>query len=94
MILFPRREGKHKKGVINDSTADKLKSAEAEQQNKSKHIIEKPRRKLKEKAQKITKEMKDFKAFRKLRQERTNAYYIGKREKRAREQAEKEKDGK
>ena len=38
--------------------------------------------------------MRDFKAFRKLRQERTNAYYIGKREKRAKEQAEKEKEGK
>ena len=75
--MFPRREGKPKKGIINDSTADKVKSAEAEQQNTSKHIIEKPRRKLKEKAQKITKEMKEFKAYRKLRQERTNAYYVG-----------------
>ena len=92
MILFPRRDGKHKKGVIHDSTADKLKSAPAEEQNRSKHVIEKPRRKLKEKAQKITKEMRDFKAFRKLRQERINAYYMGQREKRAKEKAEKEKE--
>ena len=88
LILFPRRDGKHKKGVINDSTADKLKSAEAEQQNRSKHIIEKPRRKLNEKAVKITKEMRDFKAFRKLRQEWVNAHYKGKREKRAADQKE------
>ena len=90
--MFPRRDGKHKKGVRADSTADKLKSAPAEEQNRSKHVIERPQRKLKEKAQKITKEMKDLKAFRKLRQERTNAYYLGQREKRAKEKAEKEKD--
>jgi hypothetical protein len=57
LILFPRKDGKFKKGEINDSTADKLKSAQAEKQNLSKHIIEKPARKLKEKTQKITKEL-------------------------------------
>jgi hypothetical protein len=57
MILFPRREGKFKKGLINDSTADKLKSAEAEKQNTNKHVISKPSRKLREKPQKMTKEM-------------------------------------
>ena len=57
MILFPRKEGKFKKGLISDSTADKLKSAEAEKQNTSKHVIGKPARKLREKPQKMTKEM-------------------------------------
>lgn len=90
LILFPRREGKFKKGEIADSTADKLKSAEAEKQNVSKHLIEKPERKLKEKAQKITKEQKDLKVFRKLRQLRVNKHYKGQREKRAKELAEKE----
>ena len=89
MILFPRKDGKFKKGEINDSTADKLKSAQAEKQNLSKHVIEKPQRKLKEKAQKITKELGAFKAFSKLRQERINAYYLGKRQKRAKDAAEK-----
>ena len=65
--MFPRRDGKHKKGVVNDSTADKLKSAEAKQQNTSKHIIDKPERKLKEKAQKITKDLKELRVFRKIR---------------------------
>ena len=77
MILFPRREGKPKKGIINDSTAEKLKSAEAENQNLSKHVIDRPAKVMKEKAQKITQQLKDLKIYRKLRQERVNAQYIG-----------------
>ena len=92
LILFPRKEGKFKKGDIADSTADKLKSAEAEKQNLSKHVIEKPKRKLREAPQKITKEMKDLKVFKKLRQMRVNAHYKGKRDKKAKEEAEKEKE--
>lgn len=90
LILFPRREGKFKKGPINDSTAEKLKSAEAEKQNLSKHVIEKPKKQLREKAQKITKQMQDLKVYRKLRTLRTNAHYKGKRDKKAKEAAEKE----
>ena len=88
LILFPRKEGKFKKGEIADSTADKLKSAEAEKQNTSKHVVNKPARKLKEKATKIGKEQKDLNVYRKLRQLRVNKAYKGKREKRAKEQAE------
>ena len=43
---------------------------------------------MKEKAQKITQQLKDLKVYRKLRQERVNAQYIGKREKRAKEKKE------
>jgi hypothetical protein len=32
LILFPRREGKPKKGQINDATAEQLKSAAAKHQ--------------------------------------------------------------
>ena len=88
MILFPRREGKPKKGIINDSTAEKLKSAEAENQNLSKHVIDRPAKVMKEKAQKITQQLKDLKVYRKLRQERVNAQYIGKREKREKKKKE------
>jgi len=91
LILFPRREEKYKKGEIPDSTADKLKSAEAEKQNKSKHLLEAPKRKLREKMMKITPEMKAFKAYRKLRLEQTNKKWKGRREKRAKEEAEKKK---
>ena len=89
LILFPRKEGKYKRGEIADSTAEKLKSAEAEKQNMSKHVINKPSQKLREKPQKITKEMEQLRAYRKLRQLRVNQAYKGKREKRAKEEAEK-----
>ena len=79
LILFPRRADKPKKGDINDSTADKLKSAEAEKQNTQKHILSKPKVKARQAPAKITKEMKDSRVFRKLRQLQTNQKYIGKR---------------
>ena len=68
LILFPRRADKPKKGDIHDATADKLKSAEAGKQNTHKHVIAKPARKLREAPQKITKEQKDLRVYRKLRQ--------------------------
>ena len=75
---------------MHDATAERLKSAEAEKQNLSKHVIAKPTHKLREKPQKITKDMLALKAFRKLRQTRINKRYKGKREKRAILQAEKD----
>ena len=93
MILFPRRAGKVKKGLVNDATVDRVKSAEAEKQTLAKHLLVKPVPKLREKPQKITKEMLAVKAFRKLRQARVNKKHKGQREKRAREQAEKEAAG-
>ena len=91
LILFPRRADKPKKGDIADSTAEKLKSAAAKDQNLSKHVIEKPKRKLRQTPKKITKELTGAKVFRKLRQLQVNAKYLGKREKKAKEAAEKEK---
>ena len=89
LILFPRRADKPKNGDIADSTADKLKSAAAKDQNTSKHVVEKPKRKVRQTPQKITKEMTAAKVFRKVRQLRVNEKYKGKREKKAREDAEK-----
>jgi large subunit ribosomal protein L13e len=91
LILFPRRADKPKKGDIADSTADKLKSASAGNQNTSKHVVEKPRRKVRQTPAKITKEMTATKIFRKLRQLRVNEKYKGKREKKAKDDAAKEK---
>ena len=90
LILFPRRADKPKKGDIHDSTAEKLKSAEAGKQNIHKHVIGKPSPKVRQSPQKITKEMKDVRVFRKLRQLISNKKNLGKREKRAKEAAEKE----
>lgn len=88
LILFPRRADKPKKGEVNDATADKIASAESAKQNTSKHVIAKPARKLHVASQKITKEQRDVKVFKKLRQLRVNAKYLGKREKKAKEAAE------
>jgi large subunit ribosomal protein L13e len=89
LILFPRRSDKPKKGDIADSTADKLKSTGA--QNVTRHVIEKPKRKLRQTPLKITKELTGAKIFRKIRQLRVNEKYRGKREKKARDDAEKAK---
>lgn len=89
LILFPRRADKPKKGDIADSTADKLKTAAAKDQNTSKHVVEKPKRKVRQTPLKITKEMTETKIFRKVRQLRVNEKYKGKREKRARDEAAK-----
>lgn len=94
MILFPRRADKPKKGEIADSTADKLKSAEAGKQNTTKHVLEKPALKKRQAAQKLTKELTAARVFRRLRQVQVNKKYKGKREKRAKEAAEKEAEAK
>ena len=88
LILFPRRADKPKKGPIADSTGDKLKNVS---QNTTKHVLEKPKRKVRQTPQKITKELTSAKIYRKLRQLRVNEKYLGKREKKAKEAAEKEK---
>ena len=53
-------------------------------------MLPKPALKLREKPQKITKAMQDAKVYRKLRQLIVNKKYKGKREKKAREAAERE----
>ena len=92
LILFPRRADKPKKGDIADSTADKLKSAEAKDQNTSKHVVAIRPRKVRQTPLKITKEVAGVKVYRKLRQLRVNEKYRGKREKKAKEEAEKAAD--
>jgi large subunit ribosomal protein L13e len=88
LILFPRRADKPKKGDIADSTGDKLKNVS---QNTTRHVLDKPQRKVRQAPQKITKEMTSVKIYRKLRQLKVNAKYLGRREKKAKDAAEKEK---
>ena len=90
LILFPRREGKPKKGEINDSTPEQLKSAAASQQVLGGVM---PPVKTVEEVQyeKITADHEKVKAFRTLRTIRTFKRYKGKREKRAKDEAEKQK---
>ena len=83
MILFPRRAAKPKKGEINDSTA--VKSAE---QNTEAGVFELPHRSKRCKIETLTADMKKARVFMKLRQARINKKYLGKREKKAKEEAE------
>ena len=84
LVLFPRHSNKPKKGLINDATEAEVKQFGSQQKDIN-VVLPLPEPKLREKAVKITKELTGFKAYRTLRQERTNAYYVGKRQKRAQE---------
>ena len=76
LILFPRRDGQFKKGEINDSTADKLKGVE---QNKTPSVFGLPAVDKTSAPEPITKEMLAAKVYQKLRTERVNKRYNGKR---------------
>lgn len=76
LILFPKRDGKFKKGMIADSTADKLKGVE---QNKTPSIFGLPAVDKTSAPEPITKEMLAVKVYQKLRAERINKRYNGKR---------------
>ena len=84
MILFPVRADHPKKGEIADSSADQLKNAS---QNAVAGLPATTRRC---KAEDLTQAMKDAKVYQKLRQERINKRYAGKRELAAKKAAEKE----
>merc|ERR1711959_168883 len=78
MILFPVRADHPKKGEIADSSAEQLKSAS---QNTTHSVVELKRSTPRCKPEKLTQEMKDARVYQKLRQERINKRYNGKREK-------------
>jgi large subunit ribosomal protein L13e len=88
MILFPRVADKPKKGEINDSTADKLAAAT---QVAADGVFALPAVVKRCKIEPITADMKNAKVYQKLRHERINRRYKGKRDKAARlaEQAKK-----
>lgn len=89
LILFPAKDGKVKKGIIPDSTADKV--AKATQELKPSVFGLPPVDKSIQNAP-ITKEMLATKVYQKLRAERTNQRYNGKRIVRAAAEAEKSKN--
>ena len=64
LILFPNKDGKVKKGMIPDSTADKLKSAE---QNKVSSVFGLPPVVKTSPPEAITKEMLQGRVYEKLR---------------------------
>jgi len=90
LILFPRREGQIKKGLIPDSTAEQVKSAAASNQV-SGSVIPRAAKKTGDEFAAITAEDKKFNAHSEARILRTNKRYNGRRIKKAEEEAAKEK---
>ncbi|KAJ6359846.1 hypothetical protein OIU77_003952 [Salix suchowensis] len=84
LVVFPRRARKFKAG---DSTPEELATATQVQGQFMPIALEKPSVEL----VKVTEEMKSFKAYDKLRMERTNARHVGVRLKRAAEAEKEEK---
>lgn len=82
LILFPRREGKAKKGLINDSTAEQVQSAAASNQVSGK-VLPRGAAKLEDKFEAITAADKAKSAHSDARNARTNARYNGRRVKKA-----------
>jgi len=87
LILFPRRVGKHKKG---DSSKDEVSSAKTSDAPSTKSLfqIQGINKTVQERT--IRNEEKDLAAYRRLRLARSDAKYVGVREKRAKAKAEAE----
>ncbi len=86
LILFPRKDGKVKKGLINDSTAEKCQSAAASTQPTGR-VLPRAAPASGDEFAAITKELKEGRAHSEYRQAWTNARYKGRREKKAAEEA-------
>jgi large subunit ribosomal protein L13e len=84
LVLFPRKDGQAKKGLVNDATAETIAKLGG-QQNTERFVVAIPQAAKREKAQPVTQQLKDRKVYRELRQEWANAYYAGDKEKRAKE---------
>mmetsp|Transcript_32865 Transcript_32865/g.29736 ORF Transcript_32865/g.29736 Transcript_32865/m.29736 type:complete len:211 (+) Transcript_32865:79-711(+) len=82
LVLFPRHENKPKKGLVNDANPEVVKSIES-QQNSDRVLFGLPEEPKGDVAVTITKDMKDRKVYRELRQEWVNQYYEGIRKKKA-----------
>lgn len=86
--MFPAKDGEFKKGQIPDSTADKLRGVE---QNKTPSIFGLPPVVKTSPNEPLTKEMLAVKVYQKLRAERINKRYEGKRQARAKKAEEAKK---
>ena len=90
LILFPRRDGKAKKGMINDATAAQVQSASAANQPSGK-LLPRAAASSEDKFEAITADMKKVNPHSDARIAWTNARYAGRRAKRAEDEAAKEK---
>ena len=88
LVLFPRKDNKPKKGLVNDATAETIKQL-AVQQNTNRTVLPVQQEGKREKPVKLTEELKKTQAYRTLKQEWSNQRNAGKREKRAKDTEEK-----
>lgn len=92
VVLYPRHpDAKNetrrlKKGDINDATAESLKTFKATQ-NTEHHVVPVSQGALREKAVKVTEDLRKRKVYRELRQEWANSYNQGAKLKKANEKA-------
>ena len=94
LILFPRKADKPKKGLVNDTAKESLDKVVAQQRKERVVMGMTPAvqsRRVKAVSVKAFGDLAKEKVYRKLRQERTNQRYHGKREKKAKEAAEAQK---
>jgi large subunit ribosomal protein L13e len=91
LVLFPRKENKPRKGLINDSTAEQLKQVVAAHNNRGVTMPRKAEAAAVETVD-LTKTAGTPRAFHALRSARTNTRYEGRRAKRAADEAEKNKN--
>merc|ERR1719195_1063938 len=89
LILFPRKDGKVKKGLIDDATAEQVKSANASNQAAGK-VLPRAAAASEDKFEAITAEMKKGNAHSQAREAWVNKRYAGRRQKRAEDAAAKE----
>lgn len=93
LILFPRKDGKPKKGLIDDASAEVLKTAAANNQV-SGRVLPRSTAAQADEFVALTKDDKDRRVHSILRVARVTKRYTGRREKRAKEAAEKEESKK
>ena len=91
LILFPKQTDKPKKGLVNDTVKETLDKVVAQQKKERVVLGMTPvqrSRRVKAVSAVTTADLAKEKVYRKLRQERTNKRYNGKREKKAKEAAD------
>ena len=79
IILFPLKEGKAKKGEINDATAEQVASEAASTQNTSRNLIDLPKSDKSAEFVVLTEEMKKHRAYQQMRQAQVDHKYSRKR---------------
>mmetsp|Transcript_17153 Transcript_17153/g.19820 ORF Transcript_17153/g.19820 Transcript_17153/m.19820 type:complete len:237 (-) Transcript_17153:38-748(-) len=79
LVLFPLKEGKHKKGLIPDSTAEQVADKAAQVQNRNKNVLSMPPKDTGVDTVVLTEELTKHRAFQQIRQAQVDHKYSRKR---------------